>query len=204
MTRIGVQYDEATAIPLPGAELPAEGVEEWATTAADRIASLHGFEGPVTRTLVRVLTRAQRSAAADPATNLMLHEPGTGAWTPLRLTLAELEPDEREQRRYLWPPSVLAPRLRIARSTGLGIGCSSTILEEDGVAQVRWLFATTGRSLLAVLGPVAPPVLAMTAARVEDLLDTVRIDDAVWAPSELFDAYALVQPSPEKDVLWRI
>lgn len=204
MSRVAFDYDEATAIPLPGPGLASDVAEEWADGAAARMAALNDLDDTSTRTLARALARAQRSAASDPSTNLLLREPATGAWVPLRLTLADGEPDAVAQRSFLWPASILAPRIRVARSRSLGTGCSSTVLVDDRVAQVRWLFATTGKSFFATLGPVAPALLAMVAARVEILLDTVQIGGAPWAPSDHFDPDALSRSGVEPESLWRI
>lgn len=204
MTRVDFGFDAATAIPLPGPDLGAADVEAWAADAAARMAALHAFPPRETEVLARALARAQRSAASDPATSLLFFEPATWSWAPLRLTLAEWEPDAAEQRRYLWPESVLAPRIRPARSTGLGEGCSVTLLDEDGRGAVRWLFMTTGAAFFAVLGPLAPAAVALSAPRVEDLLDTVRIDGAIWSPSALLDVGALVRSAEDAEGLWRV
>jgi hypothetical protein len=204
MTRVDFGFDAATVVPLPGADLGSGDVEAWAAGAAARMAGLHDLPPQETEVLARALARAQRSAASDPGTNLLTFEPATWSWAPLRLTLADWEPDAEEQRRYLWPPSVLAPRIRPARSTGLGEGCSVTLMDEDGRGVVRWLFMTTGASFFAVLGPLDPAAIALSAARVEDLLDTVRIDGAPWTPSGLLDVPALVQSAQDPEGLWRV
>jgi hypothetical protein len=204
MTRVGFEFDAATAIPLPGGDLGPGDIGVWAAEAASRLAQLHEFAASETEVLTRALARAQTSAATDPATNVLIFEPGTRAWAPLRLTLASWEPDAAEQRRYLWPPAVLAPRLRPATATGLGEGCSSTVMGEDGRGSVRWLFMTPGASFFAVLGPMDPVGISLSAARVEVLLDTVRIGAAPWAPSERLDVAALVTPPADADGVWAV
>lgn len=204
MTRVTFDYDQTTTVPLPGGDLEPHDIDRWASEAAQQLATHHGFTATAEHALALALARAQRSATSDPATNLLLHEPGTGAWAPLRLTLADWEPDAGEQRRYLAPPSILAPRIRLAPTEGLGMGCSSTVSTSDGAAEVRWLFVTPRTSFFARLGPIAPPVVAMIAARVEDLLNTVRIDGDVWSLSESFDPGALARLAPDAEISWRI
>jgi len=204
MTRVDFEFDAATAIPLPGADLGSADVAHWATEAAARMADLHEFAPQQTETLARALARAQEAAATDPATNVLTYEPAARAWAPLRLTLVESEPDAGEQRQYLWPPAVLAPRVRPAMSTGLGEGFSSTVMDEDGRGSVRWLFMTTGASFFAVLGPLDPVAIGLSAARVEVLLDTVRIGGAPWAPSERLDVRSLVAPPADAEGMWAV
>ena len=43
MTAVSFEFDGATAIPLPGADLAAADVDEWAADTALRFAVLHDF-----------------------------------------------------------------------------------------------------------------------------------------------------------------
>ncbi len=204
MTAVSFDFDGATAIPLPGADLGAADVDQWAAGAASRLAALHELPSQQTEILARALSRAQRSAATDASTSVLIFEPATRSWAPLRLTLASWEPDLEEQRRFLRPPAVLAPRLRPAISAGLGEGCSSTLMDEDGRATVRWLFVTPGASFFAVLGPLEPVAVALSAARVEELLDSVRVGAAVWTPSDRLEVRSLVAPPDSAEGVWRV
>lgn len=202
MTRVAFEHDEATSIVVPPDDL-GQRAGEWAQEAAGRLVSHHDLGAETRETLVRALVRAHRSAVDDPATNVLLFEPGTGSWAPLRLTLLERELDPDEQSRYLRPDAVLPPRLRTLVSRGLGPGCSSTVVESEGRGSVRWLFVPAGLTFFAVLAPLAPPAIPLAAALVEGILDTVRIDGAVGA-SPAFDPQALVDAGASDDVAWRM
>ncbi|HWS49473.1 MAG TPA: hypothetical protein VN241_00555 [Microbacterium sp.] len=202
MTRVAFEHDEATSIVVPSDDL-GERAGAWAQEAVARLAAHHDFRAETRETLVRALVRAQRSAVDDPATNVLLFEPGTGSWVPLRLTLLERELDPDEQSRYLRPDAVLPPQLRTLVSRGLGPGCSSTVVESEGRGSVRWLFVPTGLTFFAVLAPLAPPAIPLAAAIVEGILDTVRIEGTAGA-SAGFDPQALVEAGASDDVAWRM
>lgn len=202
MTRVAFEHDEATSIVVPADDL-GEGAAAWAEQAVARLAAHHNFGAETRQTLARALVRAQRSAVDDPATNVLLFEPGTGSWAPLRLTLVEREVDAGEQSRFVRPDAVLPPRLRTLVSRGLGPGCSSTAVESEGRGSVRWLFVPRGFTFFAVLAPLAPPAIPLAAAIAEGILDTVRIEGAAGA-SAAFDPPALVEAGASDDVSWRI
>ncbi|GAA2987846.1 hypothetical protein JOD63_002082 [Microbacterium terrae] len=204
MTRVDFEYDHATVIPVPGADLGSGDVGAWAHDAAARLAGIHGFTPTQTDALAGALARAQAAAVDDPSTNLLMYEPTSGAWGPIRLTLTGWEPDADEQRRYLWPASVLAPRVRHAPTAGLGEGCSSTVMDEDGRGSVRWLFQTTDASFFAVLGPMEAAGIAFAATRVEELLDSIRLGDAPWTASARFDVGSLIAPPEGAEGSWRL
>jgi hypothetical protein len=203
MTRVAFEHDEATSIVVPADELGGEQAERWARDAAARLAGHHEFSAETRDTLGRVLVRAQRSAAEDPATNVLLFEPGTASWAPLRLTLLDRELDVDEQSRYLQPDAALPPRLRTFVSQGLGQGCSSTAVDHDLRGTIRWLFLPRGATFFAVLGPLTPPAIPLAAAIAENILDTVRIEGAT-GPSADFDPQALVAAGQSDEVSWRI
>ena len=204
MTRVSFEIDRATAIVIPGLALAGGDVEAWAGESAAGLLAHHDLPAQQREALPRVLARAQRSAAEDASTNVLTFEPVTGAWAPLRLTILDRSIDTDEQRRFLSPPAVLEPRIRLAASMGLGEGCSSTVREDAERASVRWLFMTSGRTLFAVLGPLPPQSVLLAAARAETLIDSVHVDDQVWTPSDAFDPSTAVAAGEREDAVWRI
>jgi hypothetical protein len=204
MTRVTFEIDRATAIVLPGPGMAGSDVDAWAAESAAALLAHHDLPAHQHAALSRVLARAQHSAAEDASTNVLTFEPETGAWAPLRLTILDRSIDTDEQRRFLSPPAVLEPRIRMAVSTGLGEGCSSTVREDAQLATVRWLFMTPGRTLFAVLGPLPAQSVLLAAVRAETLLDSVRVEDAVWTPSDAFDPSAAVAAGEREDAVWRI
>ena len=204
MTRVTFEIDRATAIVLPGPGMAGGDVDAWAAESAAALLAHHDLPAHQRAALPRVLARAQRSAAEDASTNVLTFEPETGAWAPLRLTILDRSIDTDEQRRFLSPPAVLEPRIRLAASKGLGEGCSSTVREDAERASVRWLFMTSGRTLFAVLGPLPPQSVLLAAARAETLIDSVHVADQVWTSSDAFDPSAAVAAAEREDAVWRI
>lgn len=202
MTRVSFEHDDATSIVVPSDDL-GERVGAWADEAVSRLARHHEFDAATRETLTRALVRAQRPAVADPATNILLFEPGTRSWAPLRLTLLDGALDTEAQSRFLRPEAVLPPRLRTLVSRSLGPGCSSTVADDKGRGSVRWLFVPAGFTFFAVLAPLTPPAIPLAAAIAEGILDTVRIEGA-GAASAAFDPQALVDAGIPDDALWRM
>jgi hypothetical protein len=202
MTRVSFEHDEATSIVLPADDL-GDQVGAWAREAVARLGRHHQFSAETVEILERALTRAQRSAIDDPATSVLLFEPGTGSWAPLRLTRLERELDAEEQSRFLRPDAALPPQVRTLVSRGLGPGCSSTVVESEGRGSVRWLFVPAGLTFFAALAPLAPPAVPLVAAIAEQILDTVQIEGAVGA-SAAIDPQALVAAGGSDDVSWRM
>lgn len=201
MTGVSFDYDEATTIVLPGAERPTD-VSAWAASAVERWASAHDLPAEKASTLRRALARAQQTAATDPSTNLLLLDPGTGVVAPLRLTLLGRPLTEEEQRRYLWPASVTRPQLRRHVAPALGPGWSSTVLEDAERATVRWLHAPVGATFFSVLGPLPAPAVLASAVRVEEILESLRLDGV--APGDGTALVAHVAGEPAADGAWAV
>jgi len=202
MTDVGFDYDQATAVVVPGAALAGDPAA-WAAAAADRLAGHHAFREGDRRTLVRALTRAQQGAVDDVSTNVLLYEPVSGAWAPLRFTLLGRELDADEQREYLWPPAVLPPQVRLLETEGLGLGCSSTVVTDDRRGSVRWLFMPSGITFFAAMAPVANAAIVPCAMAAEGILATVRVDGIRPESSYGFDARRLVERADTDDRAWR-
>ncbi|GAA1983768.1 hypothetical protein GCM10009777_17090 [Microbacterium pumilum] len=188
---------------LPGAALVGDPAA-WAATAADELADAQGLSDDDRRTLARALIRAQQSAVSDLSTNVLLHDPGSGTWAPLRLTLLERQLDEDEQREYLWPPAILPPQVRLLETRGLGLGCSSTLLADGDRGSVRWLFMPSGVTFFAAMAPVPSAAVIPCAVAAEDILTTVRIDGVAPQAAEGFDARRLIERTDLDDRAWRV
>ncbi|GAA3764407.1 hypothetical protein GCM10022240_15880 [Microbacterium kribbense] len=201
--QVAFTYDEATLIALPGPAAPPAQTDAWARAAAARLADRHADGAVDVDALIDVLAHAQARAAADPSTNLLVFEPVTRAWAPARFTLVERELDAAEQRRFLQPAAILPPQRRLCATEGLGLGCSVTVLDEQGRGRVAWLFVVPGLTFVAALDPLAAPAVLPAAASVESTLATIRIDDRRRAASAAFDARAFVYPEPTEDLAWR-
>lgn len=198
MTAVRFEYDEATAIVVPGDG--GEDVALWPRAAVERFAAHHDLDPQRRAALERVLHRAQRGAASDPATNILLHDPGTDAWAPLRLTLLEGGLPPAQQQEYLAPAGVLRPQLRGHVASGLGVGYSATVLTDASTADIRWLYLPGGQAFFAVLRAVPLPAVMGLAVAVENILESVRLDGL--APGTA-DAFALDGLVPPADTGWR-
>lgn len=199
MIGIAFDHDEATAVVVPGDALGGDAAE-WAREAAARVAGHHSFGSADVDLLARALERAQRGAVGDAATNLLLFDPLTGSFTPVRMTLLDRGLSADEQRRYLAPPSLVKPRLRNHTSAGLGAGFSVTTLDQADAATVRWLHMPGGRAFFTVLGPVRTHAVMTSAVLLEEILDTVRLDGLAPAEAAAFDDGLLAEPVDE---VWR-
>jgi len=201
MTDVSFDFDRATAVVVPGAALAGDPAA-WATDAAEGLAGHHDFSEHDRRTLVRALARAQQGAANDLSTNVLLYEPGSGSWAPLRFTLLERELAADEQQEYIWPPAVLPPQVRLLDTEGLGLGCSSTVVTDERHGSVRWLFMPSGVTFFAAMAPVPNAAIIPCAIVAEDILTTVRIDGIRAEPSPGFDARRLVERAEPADRAW--
>lgn len=199
MIGIAFEHDEATTIVIPGDALVGDA-GDWARAAAHRLAGSHSFESTDIDALARALERAQRGAAGDAATNLLLFDPLTGSFAPVRMTLLDRGLDAGEQRRYLSPASLVKPRLRAHTSAGLGAGFSATSLDQADSATVRWLHLPGGRAFFTVLGPVRPHAVMTSAVLLEDILDTVRFEGLAAGDAAAFDDGLL---AGSDDEVWR-
>ena len=160
---------------VPGAALTGDPAA-WAAAAAEELSGHHDFSEDDRHTLARALSRAQQGAVEDLSTNVLLYEPASGTWAPLRLTLLERELTADEQREYLWPPAVIPPQVRLLETQGLGLGCSSTVMADEARGSVRWLFMPSGVTFFAALAPVPDAAIIPCAIAAEGILATVRID----------------------------
>jgi hypothetical protein len=201
MTDVSFEFDKTTAVVVPGAALAGDPAA-WATDAAEGLAGHHGFSEHDRHTLVRALARAQQGAITDLSTNVLLYEPGSGTWAPLRLTLLEREVAADEQQEYLWPPAVLPPQVRLLQTEGLGLGCSSTVVTDERRGSVRWLFMPSGVTFFAAMAPVWNAAIVPCAITAENILSTVRIDGIQPEPSHGFDARRLVERTEPDDRAW--
>ena len=202
MTDVSFDFDKATAVVVPGAALAGDPMG-WATAAAEGLAGRNDFRHQDRRTLVRALVRAQQGAVQDVGTKVLLYEPRSGSWAPLRFTLLERELAADEQREYLWPPAVLPPQVRLLETEGIGLGCSSTLVTDEGRGSVRWLFMPSGVTFFAAMAPMPNAAIAACAVAAEDILTSVRIDGIGPQPSAVFDARRLVERADPDDRAWR-
>ena len=202
MTQVSFHYDEATAVVVPGTSLVGDPAA-WATEAAGELAGHHAFRDDDRQTLVRALARAQQGAAEDLSTNILLYEPASGSWAPLRLTLLERRLSAADQQEYLRPPAVLSPQVRLLETEGLGLGCSSTLVADDRRGSVRWLFMPSGITFFAAMAPVPNAAILPCAIAAERILTTVRVEGIPPQASEDFDAPRLVNGGEPDDRTWR-
>jgi hypothetical protein len=203
MTDVSFDYDRATTVVVPGAEQLADPAA-WAAGAAAELAGHQGFGDDTRRTLERALLRAQQGAGDDLSTNILLHDPASGAWAPLRFTLLERELTAEEQLEFLWPPALLQPQVRLLDTDGLGLGCSSTVVVDESRGSVRWLFMPQGITFFAAMAPLANAAIVGCAIAAESILTTVRIAGVEPKSSESFDARRLLEPADSDDRAWRI
>jgi hypothetical protein len=203
MTDVSFEYDRATAVVVPGAALLGDP-EAWGADAADELAGHHRFADDTRRTLAKALIRAQQGAVNDLSTNVLLYEPASGTWAPLRFTLLERELTAEEQQEYLSPPAFLKPQIRLFETDGLGLGCSSTVVVDDSSGGVRWLFMPRGITFFAAMTPVANSAIVACAIAAEDILATVRVAGAGPESSGDFDPRAFIRAAESDDRAWRI
>lgn len=203
MTDVSFDYDRATTVVVPGAEEVGDPAA-WAAGAAAELARHQGFGDDTRRTLERALLRAQQGAVGDLSTNILLYNPASGTWAPLRFTLLERELTAEEQQEFLWPPALLQPQVRLLDADGLGLGCSSTVVVDESRGSVRWLFMPQGITFFAAMAPVANAAIVACAIAAERILTTVRIAGVEPKSSESFDARRLLEPADSDDRAWRI
>ncbi len=193
MTALRFDYDETTAIVVPGDG--GDDAAQWPRAAAERFAAHHDMDPQRRDALERVLRRAQHGAAFDSATSILLHDPGTQTWAPLRLTLLEGGLPPAQQREYLAPAGVLRPQLRGHVAPGLGVGYSATVLADASTADIRWLYLPGGRAFFAVLRAVPLPAVMGLAVAVENILESVRLDGLEPGSADAFALDPLVPPA---------
>ncbi|MDE0547481.1 hypothetical protein [Microbacterium sp. C7(2022)] len=204
MTQITLQFDQNTTIMIPGGPLRGESAASWAASAASHFIE-RSHAGQVDAVaLAGVLEHVRGATTNDPDTNTIIFEPQTHSFAHLRISVLDASFSDEAKRGFLSPPSVVRPQIRRAESPGLGAGCSSTVMDDDRQGVVRWLFAPGGMTVCAVLGPLPPTSVMLTAATAEALLGTVRIHGITEADLRAFDVDAFLATRSEEGSGWAV
>lgn len=204
MTRVTLQVDQNTTIMVPSGALGDETAAQWASGAASQFIEHSQADRVDAVALAGMLEVVRGATTNDLDANAVIFEPQTLSFAHLRISVLDASFSDEAKRGYLSPPSLLRPQIRRAESPGLGAGCSSTVMDDDRQGAVRWLFAPARTTVCAVLGPLLPISVMLTAVTVEALLGTVKIDGITDADLRAFDVDAFLATRSEEDSGWEV
>lgn len=200
MRNFSFTVDALTAVPIP-----SEPGDSWVADSTARLAAAHELDDAQAQALGSALASSAASSTHTAGQAVALFDAGTMAFSLLRIVVVEREisPDERVA--FLWPPSVMPPQVWLTPPTPMGVGCSSTILEDpaSGRASVRWLFMPAGASVLVTLGPLSLQSTLALGAIAESILETLVFEGIGATLAADFDPAALIERSDKDGRTWR-
>ncbi|WP_217178562.1 hypothetical protein [Streptomyces sp. AC495_CC817] len=187
MMDISFDFERADAIPISILDDGVQSPQEWAAAARAAYTAAVAVPEELQPRLEGALATLAARATPD-ARSFLLVGTDAAALAPLTIVVARSEFTRAEQAEFLWSPSaVLPPAPLRVEAEHLGVGFSSTLAQrEDGedFGTRRWLFFGRGMTVGAVLGPVAPYLLAVVEPLAEGVLHGMRVDGFEPLPNE--------------------